>query len=79
MEERRTKAFASFVVACKLHLSRLAGLDRRQSSVWALAFAFKAVIIRKEPAARRSGSQPDCFELLASKVIEVNAIAYLQD
>ena len=79
MEEKRRKAFASFVAACILHLSQLAGLDHRQSSVWALAFAFKAVIIRKEPAAGRSGSQPDCFELLASRVIEVNAIAYLQD
>ena len=77
MEERRIEASASFVAAYILHLSQLEGSDHRRSSAWALAF--KAVMVRKELMARRSRSQLDCFELLASMAIKENVIAYLLD
>ena len=79
MGEKRKKASASFVTGYILHLSQSTGLGHHQSSLWAIAFAFKAELIRIVAARICSRSRPDCFELLASMVTEVNAIAYLQD
>lgn len=79
MGEKRKKASASFVTGYILHLSQSKDSGHHQSCLWAIAFAFKAVLIRIVAARICSRSQPDCFELLASKVTEVNAIAYLQD
>ena len=75
MEERRMRASASFVAVYKPRLSRSVGSDHLQSSFQALAFVFKA----RKIAARRSRSQPDCFEPPAFMAIEVNATAYLRD
>ena len=72
MGEKRKKASASFVTGYILHLSQSTGSGHHQSSLWAIAFG-------KVAARICSRSQPDCFELLASMVTEVNAIAYLQD
>ena len=79
MEEKRKRASASFVAGYILRLSQSTGLGHHQSFLLVIAFAFKAMLIRKVATRLCSRSQLDCFELLASRVTEVNAIAYLQD
>ena len=79
MEEKRKRASASFVAGYILRLSQSTDSDRRRSFLLVIAFAFKAGPIRKVATRICSRSQLDCFELLASRVTEVSAIAYLRD
>ena len=79
MGENWKRASASFVAGYILRLSQSTDSDRRRSYLLAIAFAFKAGPIRKVATRVSSRSQPDCFELLASMVTEVSAIAYLRD